>query len=659
MRFYFIILLFFINSCMIYQPIPDYQQENNIANSIMTALEFERQNKFFDAYDLYMELLNAPNINWIEQKQINRRLYLLAEKFHKEALISFIQNDLINSCRYLNTAFMICPAHPKIVNGFHVHELEKNDSLNKISNLYYSLNCLSSVITEFNNIRNKNLKNILRLKVPKINGLPFNIPVIPMTAPIQSPKQSSHIVENIIKGDVAEELTKKSETHVVSSSDKIYNVIVKEKEYKIQEEMEDKKEQKKVVEDSVFTQAGILFKNGSYLEAKKNFELALEKNMNPEKCKEYIEKCNRAYALFSAGIKFFKNLNFQKAIKNFNEVLKINPDDKIARDYLKKYNDHKYQQLFKKAVVNYKNAQFQQAIEDFQMALKIVPESDECHDYIDRAMNMDICLGRAEKFVKKEQFNKGINEYKQALKIDPQYLPVNEMLKNAHLKKGIWLYETDYLASQKEFKAALKYGVCVDCDKYLKGIKGKKSLEKGLVSFEKNEHEKASQEFKNVLKNNPENKDAHRYLYISLFKLALKNYENGRYNEFKNNYLESLIHKSKCNGCPKLIDLYINIENHLKSGVQYLTQNKIYESLKALGPIYIIFPNYKGIKQYMNNAKTLLEVMEKNARNQLVEARQNENDSLINKLGDKIAYVEKSLRFINTLEDLKLLCNSL
>lgn len=283
----------------------------------------------------------------------------LAQAYYQKGVDLFAKGKYADSRRSLLTALRLAPDHsgaleklksrPRIAaKRFILHMVQPGESISMIAKKYYGDPGKYAVIAQYNNLADATQIRLgQELKIPEIDGLPFNIdeqtqPVkteaadaVPLAAwPSEEaagdpPPSKQATVDNQVAGYQAAGLeflgTRKYDA-AIAEFDKVlsaqpHNVAAKDHLYKAhfewgQELMQEKK----------------------YIAAKGQFEKSLALDGSCQECHGYIQQCESAYKElhYQRGIQFFGAEKPDEAIAEWEMVRELDPGYKQVDQYIKK-----------------------------------------------------------------------------------------------------------------------------------------------------------------------------------------------------------------------------------------------------------------------------------------------------------------------------------
>ncbi|RME01029.1 MAG: tetratricopeptide repeat protein, partial [Calditrichaeota bacterium] len=194
--------------------------------------------------------------------------------------------------------------------------------------------------------------------------------------------------------------------------------------------------------------------------------------------------------LFKRGVQAFEEGNYEQANRAFRAVLSVRRDHAQAQKYLKKVTEYftrQSEELFLRGLGYYSQKNLKMAIASFREALQYNQENGEARTYLEkvdseykrRTHQCDSLLTEARALVKQRDYAGAFDLYEAALELDP--------------------YREDAKTEMRRLKPIL--------NRYVDGL-----IAEGRAAFRRGNLEKARRVFKNVLKFDPRQVEARRYL---------------------------------------------------------------------------------------------------------------------------------------------------
>lgn len=253
------------------------------------------------------------------------------------------------------------------------------------------------------------------------------------------------------------------------------------------------------------------------------FKIKQELSQDELKERERIERLQKAEVYYNRGLSYYGRKTYEEAIAEFEQAVLLNPDHEQAKRYLamarEEYEAEKAglrgieaaNSFYEKGMKNYSERKYYNAVHDFRFAVKAYPGHEEAQDMLPKAQEaLDAqvrpYLQRGENEYRRKKFSNAEQEFDNALKLDPDNETAKEFLKK--------------LSDEKS--AAITY-----------------NMTEGKRNFGKSNYSKAISHFDEVVKLDPDNKEAANLLAQSraqvktrvdaLHAEALKDYEAGNY----------------------------------------------------------------------------------------------------------------------------------
>ncbi len=298
------------------------------------------------------------------------------------------------------------------------------------------------------------------------------------------------------------------------------------------------------------------FEQGDLLKAKENLEKALQANPHLKKAKKKLAEVKSAifqkiYEAKKKGKTEFKKGNYKKAIKYFEEVLTYEKENDEIEDYLKLSEEAR--SALKEGKKLLKAKKYAEAMEKFNLVLELNKNDKKASNYIKQL------LIEGKKQASK-WFNQGLNYYKKGdlkrayirflsvVEIEPNHQEARKMLnkvkaeidkKCASLyKSAISYYERgSYKNAIREFekilrlknnyrdtrllltKARKRYIAITAKERQVIEEKIQQYLYAGIKLYRNGKLNEAIQEWKKVLKIDPDNSKATKYINRAKYKL--------------------------------------------------------------------------------------------------------------------------------------------
>ncbi len=257
--------------------------------------------------------------------------------------------------------------------------------------------------------------------------------------------------------------------------------------------------------------------------------------------REKIENLQKAEVLYSRGLSYYGRKSYEEAILAFTQALELNPDHLDAEQY-KKMAEEEWEreklglkgieaanQMYEKGMLNFDEGKFYNAVKDFQTVIKIYPAHEkapaalrDAQEKLKAQVQPFILEGTAA--YRERKFALSKEKFESAIKIDPE----NEVAK-------------DYLGKIDAEKESI---IAVHMQE------GKNAMEKASDAKDDKLYSEAIAHFDEVVRLDPENKEAQKYLGQSrnkvkgavdkLHKAALLAYKAGSYQEAMGIWLQAL-----------------------------------------------------------------------------------------------------------------------
>jgi len=262
-----------------------------------------------------------------------------------------------------------------------------------------------------------------------------------------------------------------------------------------------------------------LYRDKKYMEAKEAAEKVLKKdprNREAEKylnlCSDIIDKKQRLKVLWEQANKYYVEKDYQQARKSFDDILTIDPNDKVAREMLKRckdkiYNNAKISELLLAGEKDLREKNYQKALGYFEQILKLEPANKKAKMYI----------VKINEYLKSELVKEAVVSKKEEQGVDSLFSQAMGKYKDGDYKNAVSLFE-QVLIIDPTYQNAYKY--LEECYQNIDKLNSHKKqiamlIQKGKSYIKDREYGKAYQTFNEILKIDPQNAKAKRYL-ISL-----------------------------------------------------------------------------------------------------------------------------------------------
>ena len=226
-----------------------------------------------------------------------------------------------------------------------------------------------------------------------------------------------------------------------------------------------------------------------------------------------------------------------------------------------------------------------------------------------------------------ELFNEGkyedaVFELNKAIEAAPNDDRTRHFLARAYFSSGKQLFDQhDYDAAREAFESALQYNPeCEQCSTYIENSKIGPLLKhrsNGLEYFNNKQFNQAIGEFEKFLLNQPQDNEIRGYLSKSYFQQAMAEYNKGEYLSAKKGFEAAAANDSSCAQCASYVEksLASYKEAHYNKGIVYYGKEQLSEAIVEWQKVYDVDPGYKDVEQNLNQAKRLLEKLERIKKN--------------------------------------------
>lgn len=317
------------------------------------------------------------------------------------------------------------------------------------------------------------------------------------------------------------------------------------------------------------------YNNGDYKNAYEKFERVLSLNPYHKMAELYRDRCllhlrtgNYMDEEQEKLVNMHKELarryesqgSFGEAIYEWRQVLKINPADSEAEpnlDRIKKKVNERVLALHKEGLENYRKNDLLKAIDSFSEALKLNPEYEPSKNWlakikqelsqeelkererIEKLQKAEVFYNRGLSYYGRKTFEEAIKEFDQALLLNPNHenakkyrqMAIDELeaerlgLKGLEAAKSFYekgmknFNEEKYYQAKKDFNMAIKaYPAFKEAVEMLPKAEErlaqqiKPFFNEAVSDYRKRKFSSATENFNQVLKLDPENKEALEYL---------------------------------------------------------------------------------------------------------------------------------------------------
>lgn len=348
--------------------------------------------------------------------------------------------------------------------GFVVHTIAPGESISKLAQLYYGDYRKFHIIAQYNKMDDATQVKVGdKIKIPKVDGLPFNEPSYdsrqagPMPVQGGPPEKAPEMTESemnapepasesaagqnalevpeALQPESADKETDNANEQILAYRDagiEYYNEGKYEDAIfelnKSVEALPDDQKTRTYLAKAYFESGKNLLNQKEYDSAKEAFESSLQFNPECAECKSYIEKSKSGplLAYRAKGIDYFNRNEFSEAISVFQQYLQVQPDDAEARTYLGKA-------YFQKALIDYNKANYLSAKKGFESAVEYDSKCAKCTTYINQSLESykEVHYNKGVAYYGRQQLEEAIDEWKQVYDLDPGYKDVDQNLKRA------------------------------------------------------------------------------------------------------------------------------------------------------------------------------------------------------------------------------------
>jgi tetratricopeptide (TPR) repeat protein len=317
-----------------------------------------------------------------------------------------------------------------------IHTVEPDESLSKLSMMYYGDYAKYDLIAKFNSIKEgTSLRVGQELKIPEVEGLPFMVEgEVKEVKTAVIPKEKPLIEEKAVIEEVPEE-KETIEDQTVNYRElgiELYN----KKEYadaivefnKVINVNPDDKATIDYLALAYYKKGLRSFENKAYPQAKREFEASLKYNESCSDCQEYIRKIqerNRAN-LRRDAIALYNQKKYKEAIAKFESVAQQDPEDTRVKGYLAKAH-------FEQGLVLFGKEDYLAARDEFKSALQYDEKCDQCEKNIQKyeAIYKQVHYDKGLAYFGDQKLADAIREWESVARLDPNYKDVNKNLTKA------------------------------------------------------------------------------------------------------------------------------------------------------------------------------------------------------------------------------------
>ena len=341
--------------------------------------------------------------------------------------------------------------------GFVVHTIRPGESISRLAQLYYGDYHKFHIIAQFNKMDDATQVKVGdKVKIPKVDGLPFNQPSeeikpkthmpaqasaqkqampSPLTAPEPEAEKSTLEVPATLQPEEVDKTSNDNNEQILAYRDagiELYNEGKYEDAIfelnKSVEALPDDPQTRAYLAKAYFESGKTQLNQKEYDSAKEAFESALQFDPNCAECRSYIEKSKSGPLLTyrTKGIEYFNRNEFSEAISVFQQYLQLQPGDLDARKYLG-------QSYFQKALIDYNKADYMTAKKGFESALEYDSQCEKCATYINQSLesHKEVHYNKGVAYYGRQQLEEAINEWQLVYDLDPGYKDVDQNLKKA------------------------------------------------------------------------------------------------------------------------------------------------------------------------------------------------------------------------------------
>ncbi len=325
-----------------------------------------------------------------------------------------------------------------------IHTVEPDESLSKLSMMYYGDYAKYDLIAQFNNLEDGTSVRVgQELKIPEIEGVPFQVEgEVQETEAVSTAKAAPMPEKAGEKPEAAETIAKP-----ISPEDQLVHYrelgveLYNNKEYAAAIAEFDKVLNSNPADQTARNYMSLAyrekgrqsFENKAYAKAEKEFETSLIYDPSCPDCQKYIDQIRKLDSdnLRQEAIALYDQKEYKQAIVKFQAVARDNPKDQQAREYLEKAHFQQGLHLFGKE-------DYLAARDEFKTALEYNPQCDQCEKNIQKSEDIykEIHYEKGLTYFGDQKLAEAIQEWESVSAIDPNYKDVNK-----NLTKAKTLYE--------------------------------------------------------------------------------------------------------------------------------------------------------------------------------------------------------------------------
>jgi len=408
----------------------------------------------------------------LHEVQKGESLSMIAKKYYGD----YKKFDIIADYNNLKDATMVKPGQTiKIPNitgtmpaqpaaktkwegaDFVMHTIEPGQSISKLAQIYYGDYHKFHIIAQFNKMDDATQVNVGdKVKIPKVDGLPFHQPVedrqqktrMPVQAgaktqamappsplPESEPQTNALDIPQTLQPEEADKTANGNNEQVLAYREagiELYNEGKYEDAIfelnKSVEALPNDQQTRAYLAKAYFESGKTQLDQKEYDSAKEAFESALQFDPDCAECKSYIEKSKSGPLLTyrTKGIDYYNRNQFGDAISVFQQYLQVVPGDADARSYLSKA-------YFQKALIDYNKADYMTAKKGFESAMEYDSQCEKCAAYINQSLesHKEAHYNKGVAYYGRQQLGEAIKEWEQVYELDPGYKDVDQNLKKA------------------------------------------------------------------------------------------------------------------------------------------------------------------------------------------------------------------------------------
>jgi tetratricopeptide (TPR) repeat protein len=283
--------------------------------------------------------------------------YQAGLKFRKKGKYLLAQKEFLTSLRLqpdYSEALKVLKARTRIAaKRYVIHTIKPGESLAMVAKTYYGDYRKFSIIGDYNNLKDATKIRVgQKIKVPEIEGVPLLATAheirtetedikasdsVPMEQEIKEEEKINEKEDDRLEPEPVDELAGYRNLGIEHFEKREYQEAIVEFD-KVLNANPDDKSTLEYLFNTHFQYATALFEKKDYWVAKKNFEASLKYNKDCLKCRDYIERSEKAYmeTHYNRGLSYFGNQQLPEAIEEWELVQAVDPNYKDLKQNIQK-----------------------------------------------------------------------------------------------------------------------------------------------------------------------------------------------------------------------------------------------------------------------------------------------------------------------------------